>query len=140
MEIRGDCALTLADVRRRMTLYYQTQISLSGSLSLSLSLKPPPGVPSFAGSQALRGSLKAPITGGLCLPSVDFWTLECLRSSILVRPSRPTASYRGLYRGGALVSVTGYPRNGAPGPGEAFKPGLPEIKEKSGIENLVPVG
>ena len=25
-------------------------------------------------------------------------------------------------------------------PREAFKPGLPEIKEKSGIENLVPVG
>ena len=49
---------------------------------------------------------------------------------------------RGLYRGGALVAVTGYPRNGAPGPGEAIKPlaGLPEIKEKSGVENLVPVG
>ena len=27
---------------------------------------------------------------------------------------------RGLYRGGVLVSMTGYPGNGAPGPGEAF--------------------
>ena len=30
-----------------------------------------------------------------------------------------------------LVAVTGYPRGGAPGPGAV--PGLPEIKEKSGI-------
>ena len=28
--------------------------------------------------------------------------------------------------------MTGYPRNGAPGPGEAFKPGLPEINGHGG--------
>ena len=47
------------------------------------------------------------------------WTLECFRSSILVRPSRHLHR-TGDYRGGALVAVTRYPRNGAPGPGEAF--------------------
>ena len=36
---------------------------------------------------------------------------------------------------GVLVAVTGCPRGGAPGPGAV--PGLPEIKEKSGIWNLV---
>ena len=37
-----------------------------------------------------------------------------------------------------FVSVTCYPRGGAPDRGEA--PRLPEIKEKSGMWNLVPVG
>ena len=55
----------------------------------------------------------------------------------LVRTAR-RLPVEALCESGVLVSLAGYPRGGAPGPGAV--PGLPEIKEKSGIWNLVPVG
>ena len=72
-----------------------------------------------------------------CLPRRGLWTLESLLSFGLWSVHFPPSSLgpvgfrisRGLYRGGVLVSMTGpsYPRNGAPGPGEAFKPSLPDV-------------
>ena len=55
----------------------------------------------------------------------------------LVRTAR-RLPVEALCESGVLVSLAGYPRGGAPGPGAV--PWLPEIKEKSGIWNLVPAG
>ena len=58
---------------------------------------------------------------------------------VLIRTDRRLL-VQALGERGVLVALTGYPRNGASGPVEALSPELPEIKEKSGIWNLVPVG
>ena len=51
---------------------------------------------------------------------------------VLVRTGR-RLPVQALGERGVLVASTSYPRNGAPGPVEALSPGLPEIKERSGI-------
>ena len=56
----------------------------------------------------------------------------------LVRPGR-RLPVQGL-REGSLGFRDSYPRGGARDRVEALSPELPEIKEKSGIWNLVPVG
>ena len=69
----------------------------------------------------------------------DFGLWSVRFPPVLVRTGR-RLPVQALGERGVLVSVTGYPRGGPRDRVEALSPGLPEIKEKSGIWNLVPVG
>ena len=57
----------------------------------------------------------------------------CVVTIMSIAPVHRHANSTRPHRGIVHSTSTHNPRNGAPGPGEAFKPGLPEIKEKSGI-------
>ena len=62
----------------------------------------------------------------------DFGLWRIRFPPFLVRTGR-RLPVQALGERGVLVTLTGYPRNGAPGPVEALSPGLPEIKKKSVI-------